>query len=98
MLAYAESGPAVSWSSTRTLETPQDAPLQIQGTLKLPSPPSLQIISSVLRADPPVTAHIFDEQDGLYAEGHATIEIVVSDTGCGIPPEKLESVSENSSK
>jgi len=45
-----------------------------------------------------VTAHIFDEQDGLYAEGHATIEIVVSDTGCGIPPEKLESVSENSSK
>jgi len=38
-----------------------------------------------------VTAHIFDEQDGLYAEGHAIIEIVVSDTGCGIPPEKLES-------
>ena len=50
------------------------------------------MMSSVLRADPPVTAHIFDEQDRLYTEGHATIEIVVSDTGCGIPPEKLESI------
>jgi len=49
-------------------------------------------MSSVQRADPPVTSHIFDEQDGLYAEGHATIEIVVNDTGCGIPPEKLEGV------
>lgn len=39
-----------------------------------------------------VTAHVFDEPDGLRAEGHVAIEIVVSDTGCGIPPEKLESI------
>lgn len=39
-----------------------------------------------------MTAHVFDEPDGLRAEGHVAIEIVVSDTGCGIPPEKLESI------
>jgi len=39
-----------------------------------------------------VTAHVFDEPDGLRAEGHVAIEIVVCDTGCGIPPEKLESI------
>lgn len=39
-----------------------------------------------------VMAHVFDEPDGLRAEGHVAIEIVVSDTGCGIPPEKLESI------
>jgi len=39
-----------------------------------------------------VTAHVFNEPDGLRAEGHVAIEIVVSDTGCGIPPEKLESI------
>jgi len=45
-------------------------------------------MSSILRADPSVTAHVFDEPDGLCAEGHAAIEIVVSDTGYVIPPEK----------
>lgn len=39
-----------------------------------------------------VTAHVFNEPDGLRAEGHVAIEIVVSDTGCGIPSEKLESI------
>lgn len=39
-----------------------------------------------------VTAHVFDEPYGLRAEGYVAIEIVVSDTGCGIPPEKLESI------
>lgn len=39
-----------------------------------------------------VTAHVFDEPDGLRAEECVAIEIVVSDTGCGIPPEKLESI------
>ncbi len=39
-----------------------------------------------------VSAYVFDEPDGLRAEGHVAIEIVVSDTGCGIPPERLESI------
>ena len=64
----------------------------IQGRLKLPYPPSLQMVSSILRADPSVTAHVFGEPDGLCAEGDAAIEIVVSDTGCGIPHERLESL------
>ena len=39
-----------------------------------------------------VTAHVFDEPDGLRAEEYVAIEIVVRDTGCGIPPEKLENI------
>jgi len=50
------------------------------------------MVSSILRADPSVTAHVFGEPDGLCAEGDAAIEIVVSDTGCGIPHERLESL------
>jgi len=37
-------------------------------------------------------SHVFDEQDGLRAEGHVAIESVVSDTGCGNPPEKPEGI------
>jgi signal transduction histidine kinase len=58
----------------------------------MPSPTSLQMLSCILRADPSMPAHIFDEPDGLRAEGHLAIGIVVSDTGCGIPPEKPESI------
>ena len=39
-----------------------------------------------------VTVHVFDEPDGLRDEGHVAIEIIVSDTGYGIPPEKPESI------
>ncbi|KAG8853487.1 Light-sensor Protein kinase [Serendipita sp. 411] len=39
-----------------------------------------------------VTAHIFDEPEGLRPAGNVAVEIVVSDTGCGIQPEKLESI------
>jgi len=39
-----------------------------------------------------VTAHVFDELDGPRAEGHVVVEIVISDTGCGIPPEKPGSI------
>jgi len=35
-----------------------------------------------------VTAPIFHELGDLHAEGHAAIESVVRDTGCGNPPEK----------
>jgi len=31
-----------------------------------------------------VTAHTFEEPDGLRALGNVAVEIVVSDTGCGI--------------
>ena len=47
------------------------------------------MMSGRLLADPSVRARVFDELDGLHADGHAAIEIVVSGTGCGIPPEKL---------
>jgi len=50
------------------------------------------MLSSILRADPSVTAPIFHELDGLRAEGHAAIESVVSDTGYGNPPEEPESI------
>ncbi|KIM30117.1 hypothetical protein M408DRAFT_15706 [Serendipita vermifera MAFF 305830] len=39
-----------------------------------------------------VTAHTFEEPDGLRALGNVAVEIIVSDTGCGIQPEKLESI------
>lgn len=48
--------------------------------------------SNIPRGAVTVTAHVFDEPDGLRAEGHVAVEIVVSDTGCGIPPGKLESI------
>ncbi|OCH91099.1 hypothetical protein OBBRIDRAFT_812319 [Obba rivulosa] len=34
----------------------------------------------------------FEEPTGLRAAQNVAVEIVVSDTGCGIPPEKLESI------
>ncbi|CAG7853027.1 SubName: Full=Related to phytochrome {ECO:0000313/EMBL:CCA70880.1} [Serendipita indica DSM 11827] len=39
-----------------------------------------------------VTAHTFEEPDGLRHAGNVAVEIIVSDTGCGIQPEKLESI------
>jgi len=39
-----------------------------------------------------VTAHVFDKPGGRRAEGHVVVEVVISDTGCGIPPEKPESI------
>ncbi|KAG8809948.1 Light-sensor Protein kinase, partial [Serendipita sp. 399] len=39
-----------------------------------------------------VTAHTFEEPEGLRPVGNVAVEIVVSDTGCGIQPEKLESI------
>jgi signal transduction histidine kinase len=58
----------------------------------MPSPTSLQMLSSILCTNPSVTAHVFDEPDGLRAEGHVAVGIVVSDTGCGILPKKPESI------
>jgi len=37
-------------------------------------------------------SHVFNEQDGLRAEGHIAIESVVRDTGCGNLLEKPESL------
>ena len=40
-----------------------------------------------------LSAKVFDdEQDGPCAEGHAAVGSVVSDTSCGNPPEKPESI------
>ena len=39
-----------------------------------------------------VVARHFDEPTGLRNSGDIAIEIVVSDSGCGIPSEKLESI------
>ncbi|TBU22864.1 hypothetical protein BD311DRAFT_675110 [Dichomitus squalens] len=39
-----------------------------------------------------VVSRYFDEPTGLRNPGDVAIEIVVSDTGCGIPTEKLESI------
>ena len=55
-----------------------------EGSKRL-SPTSLRMLSSTLRRVPSiVTAHVFDEPDGLRAEEYVAIEIVVRDTGCGI--------------
>lgn len=34
----------------------------------------------------------FDEPDGLRNAGNVAVEIIVSDTGCGISSDKLESI------
>lgn len=39
-----------------------------------------------------VICRYFDEPSGLRSLGDVAVEIVVSDTGCGIPTEKLESI------
>ncbi|KIP01296.1 hypothetical protein PHLGIDRAFT_507654 [Phlebiopsis gigantea 11061_1 CR5-6] len=39
-----------------------------------------------------VQCRAFEEPEGLRSSGNIAIEIVVSDTGCGIPPDKLESI------
>ena len=39
-----------------------------------------------------VTCRYFEEPTGLRHGGDVAVEIVVSDTGCGIPTEKLESI------
>lgn len=39
-----------------------------------------------------VQCRAFEEPEGLRNSGNIAIEIVVSDTGCGIPPDKLESI------
>ena len=39
-----------------------------------------------------VLSRYFDEPTGLRNLGDVAVEIVVSDTGCGIPTEKLESI------
>jgi len=45
-----------------------------------------------------VTAHVLDEPGGRRAEGHVVVGIVISDTGCGIPPGSRRAPSENSSR
>lgn len=39
-----------------------------------------------------VECKAFGEPEGLRREGSTAVEIVVADTGCGIPPAKLESI------
>ncbi|KAH9924618.1 uncharacterized protein BXZ73DRAFT_79180 [Epithele typhae] len=39
-----------------------------------------------------VMCHYFEEPTGLRHSGDIAVEIVVADTGCGIPTEKLESI------
>lgn len=39
-----------------------------------------------------VECKAFEEPEGLRREGSIAVEIVVADTGCGIPPAKLESI------
>ncbi|GBE85224.1 histidine kinase [Sparassis crispa] len=39
-----------------------------------------------------VECHVFEEPVGLRSDDNVAVEIVVSDTGCGIPSEKLESI------
>jgi signal transduction histidine kinase len=39
-----------------------------------------------------VSCQTFDEPAGLRDPRHTAVEIIVADTGCGIPPEKLESI------
>lgn len=39
-----------------------------------------------------VESHVFKEGAYLSDPNHIAVEIVVSDTGCGIAPEKLESI------
>ena len=39
-----------------------------------------------------VECHTFDEPDDLRSPGTVAVEIVVSDTGCGIPSDKLEGI------
>jgi signal transduction histidine kinase len=39
-----------------------------------------------------VHCHTFGEPEGLRGPKQTAVEIVVSDTGCGIPNEKLENI------
>lgn len=39
-----------------------------------------------------VSCQAFDEPSGMWNPDEVAVEIVVSDTGCGIPTEKLESI------
>lgn len=39
-----------------------------------------------------VQCQSFDEPAGLRSAGHTAVEIIVSDTGCGISSDKLESI------
>lgn len=39
-----------------------------------------------------VQCRAFDEPDGLRNVGNVAVEIIVSDTGCGISSDKLESI------
>ena len=39
-----------------------------------------------------VECRAFEEPEGLRNSGNVAVEIVVSDTGCGIPSDKLESI------
>lgn len=39
-----------------------------------------------------VECHAFEEPTGLRSPGNVAVEIVVADTGCGIPGDKLEGI------
>lgn len=39
-----------------------------------------------------VTCQAFEDQDALPSSGHVAVEIMVEDSGCGIPSDKLESI------
>jgi len=79
-----------SWSSTWTLEAPQIRHWRARRVKTALS----NLTANAAKYTPRESvsdAHVFGEPDRLRTRGHATIEVVVSDTGCGVPPEKPES-------